>query len=194
MDRCTLDWCQDEHKARGLCRRHYAQSDRRRRTADIDHDHWDWPAHVSTQPANRSTQPTRGQQPPDPNFTDAPQMSRENLPGGSPPGGAQGYGSAADPSPAPPECTEGDAGPVARSVTAVIAKIPADKRGDPVPVLARALAQLMDVAPAPSTARELRAVMKEVTAMAKAQEVSAVASIRDELAARRAARESAASA
>jgi hypothetical protein len=179
---CTIPTCAAEHKAHGLCMRHYGQSNRRRIKAGATPAAWDWTAHVSEQTAHPSKQPSTPRQPRRTrNFTAAPDMSREGPPGGSPPDDAQGYAASSG-------------GPVARSVAAVIARIPEDKREDPSPVLARALADLMDVAPAPSTARELRAVMKEVTAMAQVQEVSALGRIRDDLAARRAARESAASA
>ncbi|WP_370325284.1 hypothetical protein [Euzebya sp.] len=190
MRRCTVTTadggrCQDEHKARGLCLRHYAQSDRRRRKADATKDDWDWRAGVPDH------QPPAA---PGSDFTETARCDAESVAAASPPGRSPGYAPPDDPSTPPPNVTEGDGGPVSRSVAAVIARIPADKRQDPTPVLARALARLMDENPTSATSRELRAVMKEVTAMAAVQEVSALGRIRDELAARRAARASEASA
>lgn len=76
----------------------------------------------------------------------------------------------------------------AAAVEQVIERVPEGLRDGWLPVLARSLAVSMDEKPSASTAGELRSVMKEVTALAGTQEVSALAKIRDDLAARRVAR------
>lgn len=122
MRNCTITHpdgrtCDGDHKAHGLCLRHYAQS-RRRWTTAGQPDHWDWPDHV--------TPPDR-----DPNFTGTPQTPRESLHQGSPPADSPGV-------------TAGDAvsagvtpaGSNRQAVQAVVELVPARLRGDYRVVLA----------------------------------------------------------